>query len=411
MGFNTLRAFAFLFCFSIFSSLSAQSIFISEFFANSNHIEEEEFIEIAGPTGTILTGWQIVLYEGTTGTVYDTHTFTATDIIGFTDTLAGQAYGVVLKNYEENSLQYNGKNGIALINTSNEVIQFLSYGGTFTATDGLANGSSSQNVGPSDEEVYYSLCREIGIVVIGGEDYCQSIPDPGKITPPDADNTLKCWECDDTGIWSNNKNVKIGFGQPSPSSQLSVSARKEGVSTGVYIDGGFTGAFTGLSVYSPGVNNFAADFRGNIKIDEGLINLHDKFTMQVAANTLSIVATSVSGSSDFKFFDNGKLELKRLDAVDAIYAKEVHVRLPGLFPDYVFAEDYNLPSLDEVKSFIEKNKHLPNYPSAAEVEKNGIGVGELQIKQMETIEELMLYVIELKEEIERLKVQVNEMDK
>jgi hypothetical protein len=57
----------------------------------------------------------------------------------------------------------------------------------------------------------------------------------------------------------------------------------------------------------------------------------------------------------------------------------------------------------EVENFIKKNNHLPGIPSAKTIEANGINVGEMQKLQMQKIEELTLYIIELKKEIEKLK--------
>ena len=76
---------------------------------------------------------------------------------------------------------------------------------------------------------------------------------------------------------------------------------------------------------------------------------------------------------------------------------------PGNWPDYVFANDYKLRSLDEVQSFITKNHHLPEVPSAAEVEKNGIDLGNMDATLLKKVEELTLYMIEMKKEIEMLK--------
>lgn len=73
--------------------------------------------------------------------------------------------------------------------------------------------------------------------------------------------------------------------------------------------------------------------------------------------------------------------------------------------DYVFEKSYQLRPLDEVEKFIQQNKHLPDIPSAKEVEEKGLRLGDVQKKMMEKIEELTLYVIELKKEIERLKNQ------
>ncbi len=71
--------------------------------------------------------------------------------------------------------------------------------------------------------------------------------------------------------------------------------------------------------------------------------------------------------------------------------------------DYVFENNYKLRSLDELEKYIDQNKHLPNIPSAAEIQKNGLKVGEVQTKMMEKIEELTLYIIDLKKEINMLK--------
>ncbi len=85
-----------------------------------------------------------------------------------------------------------------------------------------------------------------------------------------------------------------------------------------------------------------------------------------------------------------------------VYAREIFVNL-GIFPDYVFSEEHKLMPLDELDRFIKINHHLPNVPSAKEVEEKGIGLGDLSKIQMEKIEELTLYVIELKKEIDLLK--------
>jgi hypothetical protein len=84
-----------------------------------------------------------------------------------------------------------------------------------------------------------------------------------------------------------------------------------------------------------------------------------------------------------------------------IRSKEVVVETG--WADYVFEKKYKLKSLEDVEKFIEQNKHLPGIPSAAEIEKNGLQIGDTQKKMMEKIEELTLYMIALKKEIELLK--------
>ncbi|GMN06252.1 hypothetical protein MTsPCn5_16410 [Croceitalea sp. MTPC5] len=81
-----------------------------------------------------------------------------------------------------------------------------------------------------------------------------------------------------------------------------------------------------------------------------------------------------------------------------IRAEEIKVETG--WADYVFKEDYDLPTLDEVEKHIKEKGHLINIPSAKEVEENGVQLGEMNKLLLEKIEELTLYVIELKKENE-----------
>jgi hypothetical protein len=94
-----------------------------------------------------------------------------------------------------------------------------------------------------------------------------------------------------------------------------------------------------------------------------------------------------------------------------VHAKEVRVttNVPG--PDYVFEKDYNLPSLETIKSFIDQHHHLPEIPSAKEMETNGIKVGEMNMLLLKKVEELTLYMIEMKRENDSLKKTVEELSK
>lgn len=82
-------------------------------------------------------------------------------------------------------------------------------------------------------------------------------------------------------------------------------------------------------------------------------------------------------------------------------AKEIIVETAN-WPDYVFNNDYELSCLNDLEKFIFENHHLPNVPSAAEIEDKGQHVGDLQKKMMEKIEELTLHIIELNKRIESL---------
>ncbi|MDO8367542.1 MAG: hypothetical protein Q7T20_12145 [Saprospiraceae bacterium] len=73
--------------------------------------------------------------------------------------------------------------------------------------------------------------------------------------------------------------------------------------------------------------------------------------------------------------------------------------------DYVFAPDYVLKPLSEVEAFVKANKHLPNVPSAQDIEKDGLDVADMLARQMEKIEELMLYTFELNKRVEKLEAE------
>ncbi|MEO6540799.1 MAG: hypothetical protein ABIN74_07420, partial [Ferruginibacter sp.] len=93
----------------------------------------------------------------------------------------------------------------------------------------------------------------------------------------------------------------------------------------------------------------------------------------------------------------------KLKVYGKIISEEVRVQLKSAWPDYVFEQDYKKLSLNELEQFVNENKHLPNIPSAKEIEKDGHHLGDIQLKLLEKVEELTLYVIELKKEIDNLR--------
>ena len=88
-----------------------------------------------------------------------------------------------------------------------------------------------------------------------------------------------------------------------------------------------------------------------------------------------------------------------------VYARRYITTLEA-FPDYVFQSDYKLKTFAELRDFINTNKHLPNMPTAADVEKNGADLGEINRVLVEKVEELTLYILELEERV----VEVESMD-
>ena len=93
---------------------------------------------------------------------------------------------------------------------------------------------------------------------------------------------------------------------------------------------------------------------------------------------------------------------EKLTVKGRIHAEEVKVDLSVPGPDYVFKKGYDLKSLEEVQEHIRAKGHLPNIPSAQEMEKNGVELGLMNMKLLEKIEELTLYTIEQQKRIQHL---------
>ncbi len=128
-----------------------------------------------------------------------------------------------------------------------------------------------------------------------------------------------------------------------------------------------------------------------------------------------LVIAPSSGSSwnwgaGFNFWNDGSLSIGagkqsgyKLAVNGLIRAKEIRVNTG--WSDFVFEDDYALPSLSEVEQHITLNKHLPGIPSAAEVEAEGVALGDISSKLLQKIEELTLYVIAQEKRIEALEAE------
>ncbi|MFY1573459.1 ExeM/NucH family extracellular endonuclease [Verrucosispora sp. WMMD703] len=111
--------------------------FISEIHYDNVGTDTGEAIEVEGPVGFDLTGWQIVLYNGANGAAYDTRTLTG----------VVPAAGVIVETYPSNGIQNGSPDGVALVAPDGDVAEFLTYEGTFTAVGGPADGRDGVDVG------------------------------------------------------------------------------------------------------------------------------------------------------------------------------------------------------------------------------------------------------------------------
>lgn len=144
------------------------------------------------------------------------------------------------------------------------------------------------------------------------------------------------------------------------------------------------------SLGSSALATFIIDNNRNVGI--GQINPAHKLDvagdMSATQILIGVASTTPSTSySNYKLAVGGKA-----------IAEEFVIKLQTNWPDYVFEDTYKLPSLLEVERYIRENKHLPELPSAQEVQQNGLTLGEMNALLLKKIEELTLYVIDLKKE-------------
>jgi hypothetical protein len=157
-------------------------VFINEFHYDNGGTDSGEAIEVAGTPGS-LDGYSLVLYNGSNDLVYNTTPLTGT--IG--DQQNG--HGTAVFNYPVNGIQNGSPDGIALVDPDGAVLQFLSYEGSFTASDGPAAGTASQDIGV--EESSTTLVGDsLQLTGDGNENFTWSGPAADSFGDPNTGQTF-----------------------------------------------------------------------------------------------------------------------------------------------------------------------------------------------------------------------------
>jgi hypothetical protein len=211
------------------------------------------------------------------------------------------------------------------------------------------------------------------------------------------------WAGSSTTSGSISRDGNVGIGTATPQSNLHVIGEIKAEDN---IDNGNIGARLRLThpgktanglakdwviynmsgIYGNGLQFWAYD---NINCNPGGL-CHNRFTIMDNGN----VGIGTNNTGSF-----------RLAVEGTIGAREVRVTNASPWPDYVFKRNYNLKNLYALESYIKKNNHLPNIPSAQEVKDNGIELGQMSAKLLEKIEELTLHVIELRKDLDKVKAE------
>ncbi len=218
-----------------------------------------------------------------------------------------------------------------------------------------------------------------GNVYIGNFNGNQSATDYGPITG--YQNVLTVTQSGNVGI----KNA-------SPSLSLEVTGQERIVGPVLSSPGTFGNLTSGGTLFIK--NN--SDRKG-LFVDATKMQAQESYLLTSGSFAVPFLINPYGGNVGIGTSDPGAYKL----AVNGnIRSKEVVVE--SGWADYVFNKDYSLPGLAEVEKFIFQNKHLPDIPSAAEIEKNGLPLGDIQKKMMAKIEELTLYIIAQNKRIELL---------
>lgn len=141
-------------------------------------------------------------------------------------------------------------------------------------------------------------------------------------------------------------------------------------------------------------NQLSVKVEGQSPFERELVPMRDGITVQqpVAFNG-SIPQRPYKSMMQDRLGINVQNPNYTLDVNGTVHAKEVKVDMEG-WADYVFQEDYQLPTLEEVERHINEKGYLPHIPSTKEVTENGLSIGESQKLLLQKIEELTLYTIE-----------------
>lgn len=200
----------------------------------------------------------------------------------------------------------------------------------------------------------------------------------------------------------------------------------------VYANGWFrnntagTGLFnmvTGTGIYSPSTGMMATYNNGNftansVYSNDWFRNNNSGTGMFNMANATGIYSPAYGMMATY---NNGGLIVGNVSSLPAGYklyvsqgilTEKIKVAIVGSanWADYVFAKDYQLMPLAQVEQYIKANQHLPNVPSAADMVKEGNDLGKTTAKLLEKIEELTLYMIDLKKANDGMLKKINQQD-
>lgn len=219
-----------------------------------------------------------------------------------------------------------------------------------------------------------------------------------------------------TNTFPATGNVGVGTATPNRGLEIFKDGGAHAVDSYLRLSTGTAGAYGGRSIIESTYNDY-----GNIAVDMKTTKITmaaDVLTTTNVGGFIAFYTKPLDGAvgdeptEKMRVLANGNVGIgtstpgEKLAVNGKIRAKEIRVEAAN-WPDYVFDHTYQMPSLSEIENYIRINKHLPGIPTAIEVEKNGIELGEMNKILLKKVEELTVILIQkdkkMLEESERLR--------
>ena len=212
------------------------------------------------------------------------------------------------------------------------------------------------------------------------------------------------WNANGNHIYNTNSGY-VGIGNSAPSTLLDVAKSMTEPAISVRNLGSSGGATYRMYDQLSGADwKFKATNTAGFKIRD---NANSLDVIEVEANSAAN-AIYINAAGNVGIGTSAPAE--KLSVNGNVKCKQVEVTLTG-WSDFVFEDNYELMPLGQLENYINQHNHLPGVPSADEVMTKGNNLGEMDAVLLQKIEELTLYVIELKKENEALKTMVNGLAK
>jgi hypothetical protein len=206
------------------------------------------------------------------------------------------------------------------------------------------------------------------------------------------------WNYGDDLVIDGNGNVGIGTSTPSSPLQIQTPGASGSVQLGPWVAGSTAGSiYLNNDFTTPNNYNFLSAISSPLYINRpsGQDILFREGNAPASQMVILSGGNVAIGTNDPKGY--------KLAVAGNAIAEQMTVKLQVNWPDYIFKKDYTLMPLADLKNYIDQNHHLPEIPSAAEVKKDGLNLGEMNGLLVKKVEELTLYLLEKEKEINDLK--------